>query len=444
MNQLLLDELLEWLRIPSISSGGGDPADLRRAAEWVVAKMLRAGGTAEVIETDRNPLAVGELTGPPGAPTVMIYGHYDVQSADPVDEWDSPPFEPEIRGDRLYGRGTADDKGNFYPLLFVACELAQSGQLPVNVRVLVEGEEEVGGDSATKWIEADERGADCVIIFDGEMIDDDTPAIFTGTRGIVQVSLSVRTARANLHSGLYGGSVLNAIHVLEGMLNEILPGPEGLLRDELRVGIDPPSESEMKAWADLPSPRELFEQVGARPIHPGSFDTYYRQNGSEPSIDINGIAGGDAEQVRTIVPAEAHVKLTMRLAPGQNARAMATELERLLLAAVPAGAEPDLRITSAEDPAAFDPSLPAMQLAAQGLADACGTAPLMIRSGGTIGALAGFARRSIPAVLSGFLTVDDALHAPNESFRLESLRLGEAAARAIYARLATLKTSYRR
>lgn len=440
MNQALLDELMEWLRIPSISSGGGDQADLRRAAEWPAAKILRAGGTAEVIDTERNPLVVGVLTGPPGAPTVMIYGHYDVQSADPVDEWDSPPFEPEIRGDRLYGRGTADDKGNFYPLLFVACELAQSKELPVNVRVLIEGEEEVGGDTATKWIEADERGADCVIIFDAEMIDDDTPAIHTGTRGIIQVSLSVRTAQANLHSGLYGGSVLNAIHVLEGMLAEILPGPEGLLRDELRVGIDPPSESEMKAWADLPSPRELFEQVGARPIHPGSFDTYYRQNGSEPSIDINGIAGGDAEQVRTIVPAEAHVKLTMRVAPGQNASAMAAELERLLLAAVPAGAEPDLRITSVEDPAAFDPSLPAMQLAAQGLADACGTPPLMIRSGGTIGALAGFARRSIPAVLTGFLTVDDALHAPNESFRLESLRLGEAAARAIYARLATLQT----
>lgn len=440
MNQALMDELFEWLRIPSISSGGGDPADLMRAAEWAVAKIQRAGGTAEVVETQRNPLVVGELKGPsPDAPTVMIYGHYDVQSADPVEAWDSPPFEPEIRDGRLYGRGTADDKGNFFPLLWVACELAQSGDLPVNVRVLIEGEEEIGGDSATRWFETDERGADCVIVFDGEMLDDETPAVMLGARGIIAASIAVRTARVNLHSGLYGGSVLNAVHVLNEVLQEILPGPDGRLRAELRAGIVPPSEEEIEAWRELPSAAALFEQIGARPIHSGSADSYYVQNWADASLDVNGIAGGDAEQVRTIVPSEAHAKFTMRLAPNQDAKGMAAELERLLRAAVPDGADFEMTVTSAEDPAVFDPAAAAVQLAAAGLADACGVEPALIRSGGSIGVLAELARRSIPTVVSGFLTIDDALHAPNESFRLESLRLGEAAARSIYARLGTLE-----
>ena len=440
MNDRMLQELIEWLRIPSISSGGGDPADLQRAAEWARDKIAAAGGEAEVLTTELNPLVVGELhASMPDAPTVMIYGHYDVQSADPIDAWDSPPFEPEVRNGRLYGRGTADDKGNFYPLLYVACELAERNELPVNVRVLVDGEEEVGGDSATKWILNDERGADCAVIFDSEMLDDKTPAICLGVRGIIAAKLHVKTARVNMHSGLYGGSVLNALHVVHGMLAQIMPGPDGLLRDELRKGVTPPAPEEIESWKQLPDPAALFEEAGGKPIHARSAETYYAQNWADASLDVAGIDGGDAHQLRTIVPAEAWAHFNVRLAPTQDFEEMNKLVEELLMSAVPEGAEVEYS-AHGENGAVFDANDPAVKLSAEAMAEACGKEPALIRSGGSIAALAGFAQKSIPAVLSGFTLTEDALHAPNESYRLESLDLGERSARAIYARLAQLKS----
>jgi acetylornithine deacetylase/succinyl-diaminopimelate desuccinylase-like protein len=434
----LLDQLIEWLRIPSISSGGGDSHDLQRAAEWARNYITTAGGEADVVATKMNPLVVGELkASDPNAPTVLIYGHYDVQSADPIEDWTTHPFEPEIRDDRLYARGAADDKGNFFPLLFVACELFQNDALPVNVRILIEGEEEVGGDSVGQWVANDERGADIAIVFDSGMLDESTPAITLGVRGMVSMSVDVRTARGNLHSGLYGGSVLNATHALTQMLDVVLPGPNGKLRDELRAGLVEPAEEERKAWAQLPSAADLLEQVGGRPIHERSAETYYEQNWADASIDVNGIAGGDAVQKRTIIPATATAKLSMRLAPNQRAADMGATLERLLREAAPAGADVDVS-WNGNDSAAFDPANPALKLGAEALTEACGTTPALIRSGGSIPVLTAFAERGIPTILSGFTLPDDNFHAPDESFRLESLRLGEASARALYKHLAKL------
>jgi acetylornithine deacetylase/succinyl-diaminopimelate desuccinylase-like protein len=435
----LLDQLIEWLRIPSISSGGGDPDDLQRAAEWARNYITTAGGEAEVVATKMNPLVVGELRASDSkAPTVLIYGHYDVQSADPIEDWTTPPFEPEIRNDRLYARGAADDKGNFFPLLYVACELAQNDALPVNIRILLEGEEEVGGDSVGDWVMADKRGADVAIVFDSMMLDESTPSITLGVRGMVSMSVDVRTARGNLHSGLYGGTVLNATHVLAQMLEPVLPGPDGKLRDELRVGLVEPAEDELKAWAQLPSAAELIEQVGGRPIDERSAETYYEQNWADASIDVNGIAGGDAVQTRTIIPATANAKLSMRLAPDQRAADMGATLERLIREAAPSGADVDIS-WHGNDPAAFDPADQALRLGAEAIAEACGTTPALIRSGGSIPVLTAFAERGIPTILSGFTLPDDNFHAPDESFRLESLRLGEAAARALYKHLAKLE-----
>jgi len=434
----LLEQLVEWLRIPSISSGGGDPHDLVRAAEWARNYITAAGGEAEIIATDLNPLVVGDLrAADPEAPTVIIYGHYDVQSADPVDAWTTPPFEPEIRNDRLYARGSADDKGNFWPLLYVACELARSGELPVNVRVLVEGEEEVGGDSVGNWVLADERGADCAIVFDSEMLDDTTPALTLGVRGMVSMAVDVRTARGDLHSGHFGGSVLNATHALTHMLVAVLHGPDGKLREELRAGLVGPTDEELDAWAQLPHAGDLFAQVEATPIHSGSADAYREQSWADAAIDVNGLAGGDAVQKRTIIPAVASAKLSMRLAPDQKAADMGPVLERLLRDAAPEGAEVATSWDGA-DPASFDPTDPALALAIEALGEACGKPPALIRSGGSIPVLAAFAEKGIPTILSGFTGPEDNFHAPDESFRLESLRLGEASARSLYAKLATL------
>ena len=187
MDQALLDQLVQWLRIPSISTGEGDSADLERAAQWAAEKVRGAGGTADLVVIDGgNPIVVGDLPASrEGAPTVLIYGHYDVQGVGDPAAWSSPPFEPEVRDGRLYGRGTADDKGNFFPLLYAACAMASEGALPVNVRVLIEGEEEVGGASVARWVAQDERGADAAIVFDSGMVDERTPAITVGLRGML-------------------------------------------------------------------------------------------------------------------------------------------------------------------------------------------------------------------------------------------------------------------
>src|SRR4051794_12794603 len=211
----LLDELFDWLRIPSISTGGGDPADLRRAAEWAAAKIRAAGGEAELLTVREggNPLVIGDLrasSGADDAPTVLIYGHYDVQGAEPLDLWTSPPFAPEVRDGRIYARGAADDKGNFLGLLAAACDLAAEGALPVNVRVAVEGEEEAGGQSISAWLRDDPRGADAAIVYDSGMVGPDRPAITVGLRGGYLMTFDVRAPQRDLHSGLYRGRAPNA------------------------------------------------------------------------------------------------------------------------------------------------------------------------------------------------------------------------------------------
>jgi acetylornithine deacetylase/succinyl-diaminopimelate desuccinylase-like protein len=435
----LLEELIDFLRIPSVSTGGGDEEALERAADWVRQRILGAGGQAELVRLDGgHPMVVGELRSTqPDAPTVLAYGHHDVQHPGPLDHWESPPFEPQERDGRLYARGAADDKGNFLPLLHVACEMARAGELPVNVRFLVEGEEEVGSRSAMRWIREDRGEADCAVVFDSMMVDENTPAIATAARGLISTSVEVRTGERDLHSGVYGGAVLNAAHVLSGMLREVLPGPDGRLRRELRAGIAPITDAERHSWKKLPSGEDVISWVGGRPMDGRAAEEFYERTGAETSLDVNGIWVGEP---RTIVPSVARAHLTVRLAPGQSAAEVAVALEWMLRSATPAGAEVAVEMSLA-DPALFDPGHPAMRLAAEAIERACGNEVAFVRLGGTLPVLAELAERRIPTVLSGFALDDDAFHAPNESFRLESLRLGERAAREIYTALATLPRS---
>jgi acetylornithine deacetylase/succinyl-diaminopimelate desuccinylase-like protein len=432
----LVDELIEWLRIPSISTGGGDPADLRRAAEWAADHVERAGGRAELVQIgDGHPLAIGDLRATTAdAPTILIYGHYDVQSVGDLGAWASPPFEPEVREGRLYARGASDDKGNFWPLLHAACAMASEGELPVNVRVVVEGEEEAGSESITEWIRADERGADAAIVFDSDMVDPQTPAITVGLRGMAMARIEVRTGVRDLHSGMYGGSVLNALHVLHRMLAQVVPGPDGALRDELRAGILPPTESERIAWERLPPGAQVLSEAGGREAYAGAAAEYYDRNGADASLDVNQISGGEP---RTLVPHVAHGAVSLRLAPGQRAADIGPELERLLRE----GAHPDADVGfkwQLADPSLFEPDLPALVLAAQAIERATGTAPALVRSGGSIPVVAEFAARAIPTIVSGFGLPDDDIHAPNESYRLESLELGSRTARELLTALADL------
>ncbi len=445
MNPDLLDELNEWLRIPSISTGGGKPEDLRRAAQFAADRVTRAGGSAELVTIGGgNPLVVGELAANTAnsadnadAPTVIIYGHYDVQSPGPLEDWVSPPFEPEVRGERLYARGAADDKGNFFGLLTAACDLAQSGELPVNVRVLVEGEEEAGGQTIAAWVKDDRRGADCAIVFDSAMEDQQTPAITIGLRGCVSTFITVTAQPRDLHSGLYGGSVRNALHVLHGLLAPLLPDRDGELRPELLAGATDPSPAELESWARLRPGQALLDEVGATPINDRSGEEFRLRNGARPAFELNWIEGGAP---RTVVPAQARAFVTLRLAPGQDPEAMRDVVESLLSSDVPAGVELELQ-SQLGSPSLFDAELPAIAIARQAITRASGMETALIRSGGSIPVVADFAAAGIPVIVSGFGLAEDEIHAPNESFVVANLDLGERCARELLLALAALPRS---
>jgi acetylornithine deacetylase/succinyl-diaminopimelate desuccinylase-like protein len=267
------------------------------------------------------------------------------------------------------------------------------------------------------------------------MIDARTPAITVGLRGIIQLNLLVRTARRDLHSGVYGGSALNALHAVHAMLGVVLPGPDGRLREELRAGIVAPSQAERDSWAALPDGDEVLAEAGARPAYPGAGAEYYERNGADSSLDVNAINAG---QPRTVVPAVARVTVSQRLAPGQSAETALPVLEGLLRDALPPGAELEIESLHSGEPALFPPDTPAIALAARAIERAAGAAPVLARSGGSIPVVAEFAARDIPAVVSGFAVEGDTIHAPNESYRLAGLEQGEAAARELYEALAAL------
>jgi acetylornithine deacetylase/succinyl-diaminopimelate desuccinylase-like protein len=437
MPDTLLDELFAWLRIPSISTGGGDPADLERAAEWAAQKVRDAGGEAELVRIgEGNPLVVGELRAArEDAPTVLIYGHYDVQGPEPLDLWTSPPFEPEVRDGRIYARGAADDKGNFLPLLHAATELAKAGELPVHVRVAVEGEEEAGGESISAWLAADQRGADAAIVYDSGMVGPDRPAITVGLRGVHLLTFDVRAAQRDLHSGLYGGSALNALHALHQGLAAVIPGPDGRVRDELRVGIAPVTDAERESWAGLPSGDESLAAAGARPAYPGAGAEYVERNGSDAAVDVDQIVAGDA---RTVIPAVARATVSIRVAPGQDVEAMGAELQRLIREALPEGAEMTVVSTHSAPPAHFPADAPALRIAADAIERATGVAPAFVRSGGAIPVVADLSTKGIPTIVTGFVLPDDPFHAPDESFSLRGLELGERSARELLKGLAEL------
>jgi acetylornithine deacetylase/succinyl-diaminopimelate desuccinylase-like protein len=433
----LLDELVEWLRIPSVSAGARDEAALRAAAEWAAERVRAAGGAAELEPTPGGaPLVVGALDAAHGdAPTVLIYGHYDVQDIGDPALWSTAPFEPAVRDGRLYARGASDDKGNFLPLLHDACALARAGELPVHVRVLIEGGEETGDDSVTRWVLADGRGADAAIVFDSGMVDADTPALTLAARGMVFAHLEVRTGRRALHSGVFGGAALNAFHALHAAVAAVLPGENGSVPEPLRAGVQPPAPEELATWSELPDGSAVLAEAGAVGAGAAAGAEFYTRTTADASLDVHRIQGGEP---RTIVPEVARADLSLRLAPGQRAPEIAGALEALLRDALPAGAELTFTADLA-DPASFDPAAPALVAARRALARACGREPALVRTGGSLPVLAAFAERGIPAVVSGFALPDDDIHAPNESYSLRSLDLGRRAARALYEELAGLR-----
>jgi acetylornithine deacetylase/succinyl-diaminopimelate desuccinylase-like protein len=422
-----LEELFEWLRIPSVSADPAHAADVRRAGEWVCHFVRSAGGEAELRATQGRPLALGEIAASRGvgaAPTVLIYGHFDVQPPEPLELWESPPFEPEVRDGYVYGRGAADDKGNAYLLLKAAQELARAQALPVNVRVAFDGEEEVGGHSIVDFLAADDRGADACLIFDSAMPRLDTPAFDLGTRGLVYFHVRLRSGAADLHSGIFGGAALNAIHALMRTLEPAVRVPE-----ELRAGAIPPSDAELRSWEELDPGAEVLAAAGVAPMDDDAAGDFYARTLAGPAVDVNGIRGGEPDLHKTVLPASAEANISMRLAPGQDVEELAVALESLLRSGAPEGTELDVERWASSPAGLIPPETPAVQLAQTAFQRVLGRRPLLLRSGGTLPIVPALADKGVPTILTGFALPGSNIHSPNERLLERYIPVGVAAAR---------------
>jgi acetylornithine deacetylase/succinyl-diaminopimelate desuccinylase-like protein len=440
--QALLDELAVLLRIPSMSADPGHAGDVRQAAEWVADFLRNAGGRGEVVDWHGSPLAVGELrasTGADSAPTVLVYGHFDVQPPDPLDGWDSDPFEPDVRGEWLYCRGVADDKGQLYLLLKAAAGLAADGALPVNVRFACDGEEEVGGHSIIDFLAEDERQADVCVIFDADMPARGVPAFYVATRGIVYMHLKVKAGERDLHSGMYGGAVLNGMHALMQTLSGVAQR-DGRLPEPLRAGIRPPIAEEVESWSSLAGGAEVLSDQGARPADATAAEEFYVRTWAEPSLDVNGLAGGSPFLQKTVIPAAGEANLSMRLVADQDPDAMFAAVERLLRESAPGGAEVELERMASSPAGLVEPGSPAIRLAQDAFERALGKRPLLLRSGGSLPIVPALGDRGIPAVITGFALPDSNVHSPNERLLLEYVPLGVASARELIVGFAGLRS----
>lgn len=433
MEQVFLDEVSEFLRIPSVSADVAHAEDVRRAGEWVCDRIRGAGGEAELVDWAGQPLAIGEIRASTNGdvPTVLAYGHFDVQPPAPLDLWESGPFEPTVRDEWLVARGVVDDKGQLYMLLKAAELLAADGALPVNVRFACDGEEETGGHSIVEFVEADDRGADACVIFDAGMPARGVPAFYIGTRGLCYFHVRVRTGAQDYHSGLLGGAALNAMHALMQTLSGVLPR-DGRVPKPLRAGVASISDEERADWESLTPGSEELGQLGARPADTKAEDEFYLRTWAEPSVDVHGLAGGEPHLVKTVLPVAAEANVSIRLAPGQSAEEIAPVFERLLRESAPEGAELEIELVSSADPGLVTPGSRAIELGLGAFERAVGARPLLLRSGGTLPIVPALEQKQIPTIVTGFGLPGANVHAPNERLLLEYLPLGVDAARELF------------
>ena len=433
-------ELAELIAIPSISADPEHRDDVHAAAEWVAAKIRAAGGRSDVVPWGERPLVIGEVrasTAADTAPTILCYGHFDVQPPDPLELWDTPPFDLVERDGWLYARGVADDKGQLYMLLEAAALLAAAGELPVNVRFGCDGEEEIGGHSIVDWVARDERGADAAIVFDSSMVERGVPAFNIAVRGLCYFHVKVRTGERDLHSGVYGGAALNAMHALMQTLSAVLPR-DGRLPAPLREGVVAPTSDEMEGWQRLPSGATELETAGARPADPLAADELYLRTWAEPSIDVHGIIGGSPRLQKTVIPVEAEANLSIRLVGDQDPGAVVAAFERILREAAPAGAAVEITLLSSAPPGLVRADAPALALGIDAFEEALGVRPLLLRTGGAIPLVSALAARGVPTVLTGFALNESNIHSPNERMPAEYLSLGVETAMTLFRHLSRL------
>ena len=426
-----LDSLKAFLRIPSISTLSEHKADIRRAADFARDELARAGLSAELMETAGNPLVYAEWSGAPGKSTILFYGHYDVQPPDPLDEWKSPPFEPDIRGDDIFARGSSDDKGQvLIQIKAVEGLLRSSGKLPVNVKFLLEGEEETGGEAIEAYVKSrpPRLKADAAVICDTEMFAPELPTICVGLRGMVYAELHVEGASHDLHSGVYGGAAPNPIMAISEILCALKDRDGHIRIPAFYDRVVPPGPTERQAWARLPfDEREYLEkEMGARELVGEPDVPLFERLWARPTLEVHGIRGGfTGEGAKTVIPARATAKISTRLVAGQRVDEAVAQLATAVQAARPNGVSAELKVLHTGEPSLTNPDNPFIHAAAEAMKQTFGKETVYIRSGGSIPIVGVFDRYlGIPSVMMGFGLPDDNLHAPNEKFHLPNFFRG--------------------
>ncbi len=439
-----LSELCDLIRIPSISALPANAADVQRAAEWVAARLGQAGlERPQVLPTQGHPVAYAEWLHAPGQPTVLIYGHFDTQPVDPLDLWDHPPFEPTIVGDRLYARGATDDKGNMLaPIAAVEALLRTEGRLPVNVKFLAEGQEEIGSPHLPPFIASHKEllACDLVLSADGGQWSETKPNLVLSLRGICALQIDLLGPERDLHSGSFGGAVQNPIHALVRLLDS-MRAPDGRITiDGFYDGVVELTADERRALNAVPfDEAEYCAELGVPALFGEAGYTPRERTWIRPTLEINGIWGGfQGEGSKTVLPSQAHAKITCRLVAHQDPARVVAAIERHVAQHAPAGVRTQVRIIERGTPAYLIPADHAgLAAAREVLTDMFGVMPYYVREGGSI-PICTLLRQHLGAytVMFGFGLDDERTHSPNEFFRLSSFRKAQRAYGLMLARLA--------
>jgi acetylornithine deacetylase/succinyl-diaminopimelate desuccinylase-like protein len=429
----LLDELLAFLRIPSVSTLPEHKPDVAFAAQFVADSLTQAGmENVEVIQTARHPLVYADWLHAPGAPTVLCYGHYDVQPPDPLELWESPPFEPTIRNGNIYARGSCDDKGQMYMHVKAVEALRQQygGTLPVNVKFLIEGEEEVGGESISKYVPAhkDKLKADVALVSDTEMFADGVPTLCVGLRGLMYLEIEARGPARDLHSGMYGGAAPNAVYGLIELLAKAKDADGHIQIPGIYDDVEAPDAKELASWDRLPFTEEEFlkDGVGSTALTGEPEQSVLKRVWARPTFEVHGIAGGfTGAGSKTVIPAKALAKVSIRLVPNQNPDKVLASLTQWVAANTPKGIQTHVKLLGASPAMLVNPNHPAIEVAASAMAEMLGKPAVFTRSGGSIPIVGEFfTHLGIPTILMGFGLPDDGLHSPNEKYRISNYFLG--------------------
>ncbi len=435
-------DLRELLRIPSVSADSNHRADIRRAADWLVAKFRGLKLTCDLVETAGHPIVLAETPHVDGAPTVLVYGHYDVQPPDPLDEWLSPPFEPTERDGNLYARGATDDKGQMLThVLSVEAWMRTAGALPINVKLLIEGEEEVGSENLDKFIDANRErlGCDVVVISDTSQFADGVPAITYGLRGIAYYELRLRGPKQDLHSGTFGGAVKNPAVALSEMLSALIDADGRVQVPGFYDDVAALSDDERQQFAALPFDEAAFRrQVGVKATFGEAGFTTLERRWARPTFDVHGLTSGyQGEGAKTVLPAKASGKFSFRLVPNQDPKKITAALKTRLKELCPQGIEMELLDFHGAPGVVVPLVSPFMAAASRAIERGFGRAPVYIREGGSIPVVSTFRDLlGVDTLLLGWGRDDDNTHSPNEKFNLADFHRGIRASAHLWQELA--------